>query len=32
MWRNTSSLSGKFQITILNFPNSELQETNFHEF
>ena len=29
---NRSSFLGKFQITIWNFPNSELQETHFHAF
>ena len=32
MWYNTSSLLGKSQIIIWNFPNSELQETHFHVF
>ena len=32
MWHNRSSLLGKFQITIWNFPNSELWETHFHAF
>ena len=29
---NSTSLLGKFQITIWNFPNSELQETHFYAF
>ena len=32
MSHNRSLLLGKFQITIWNFPNSELQETYFHGF
>ena len=32
MWHNRSSLLGKFQIVIWNFPNSELQETHFQIF
>ena len=32
MWHNRSLFLGKFQITIWNFPNSELQETHFHAF
>ena len=32
MWHNRSSLLGKFQITIWNFPNSELQNTHFQAF
>ena len=32
MWYNRSSLLGKLQITIWNFPDSELQETHFHTF
>ena len=30
MWQNGSSLLGKFQIIVRDFPNSELQETHFH--
>ena len=32
MWHNRSSLLGMFQITIWNFLNSELHETNFQAF
>ena len=32
IWHNRSSLLWKFQITIWNFPNSELRETHFHAF
>ena len=32
MWHNRSLLLGKFQITIWNFPNSDLQEIHFHAF
>ena len=32
MWHNRSSLVGKIQITIWNFPNSEHQDTHIHAF